>query len=99
MARWIDPCGDIVRNIEMTVYRETFRSPIYYNIYTDGLYLLLLFVCPLTTLLYMNIKLAQAIRSVGQQQQKNSVGVGPTNLANNGRLKHFFIRMLFCCFC
>jgi hypothetical protein len=58
----IDPCGPVERGIDIMLYRETFRSPIYYDVYIDGLYLLLLYVGPLTTLLYMNVRLVEAIR-------------------------------------
>jgi len=62
--RWIDPCGDQVHRLDVMMYRESFRSPLYYDIYIDGLYLLFLCVGPLTTLIFMNIRLVQAIRYV-----------------------------------
>jgi len=62
VVRWIDPCGDQVRRIDVMLYRETFRNALYYDIYIDGLYLLFLCVGPMTTLIFMNIRLVQAIR-------------------------------------
>jgi len=44
------------------VYRESFRNALYYDLYIDGLYLLFLCVGPLTTLIFMNVRLVQAIR-------------------------------------
>jgi len=44
------------------LYRESFRNPLYYDIYIDGLYLLFLCVGPVTILIFMNIRLVQAIR-------------------------------------
>ena len=46
------------------LYRETFRNALYYDIYIDGLYLLLLCIGPMTTLIFMNVRLVQAIRYV-----------------------------------
>ena len=63
VVRWIDPCGDQVRRIDVMLYRESFRNALYYDIYIDGLYLLLLCVGPMTTLVFMNVRLVQAIRS------------------------------------
>ena len=62
MVRWIDPCGDQTRRIDVMLYRESFRSALYYDLYIDGLYLFFLCVGPMTTLIFMNIKLVQAIR-------------------------------------
>jgi len=62
VVRLIDPCGEQIRRIDVMVYRETFRNALYYDIYIDGLYLLFLCVGPMTTLIFMNVRLVQAIR-------------------------------------
>jgi len=62
VMRWVDQCGYQVRRIDVMLYRESFRHPLYYDLYIDGLYLLLLCVGPVTTLIFMNVRLVQAIR-------------------------------------
>ena len=62
VVRWVDSCGEQVRRVDMMVYRETFGNALYYDIYIDGLYLIFLCVAPLTTLIFMNVRLVQAIR-------------------------------------
>lgn len=58
--RWYNPCtGSVVSRMS---YRESFINFYYYNIYNDIMYLALLYVVPLTTLIYMNCRLVQAIR-------------------------------------
>ena len=58
--RWYDVCTR--RVYTRMSYRESFTSPIYYDIYGDILYTLLLYIGPLTILIFMNCKLVQAIR-------------------------------------
>ena len=64
MVKWVNPCAgsDIGVAIELMVYRETFSRPLYFDIYVDGLYLMLLYIGPLCTLVFMNVRLVQAIR-------------------------------------
>jgi len=64
VVRWVDACGgaEQVRRIDVMVYRESFRHALYYDLYIDGLYLLVLCVAPLSTLCFMNVRLVQAIR-------------------------------------
>jgi uncharacterized membrane protein YgcG len=44
------------------ILRESFNSHFYYDIYGFGLYLFLLYVGPLSMLIYMTVRLIQAIR-------------------------------------
>ena len=62
VVRWVDPCGDQIRRLDVMLYRESFSNPLYYDLYIDGLYLVFLCVGPVITLVFMNIKLVQAIR-------------------------------------
>jgi len=64
VVRWVNPCSgpDTESAIELMVYRETFRRALYFDIYVDGLYLVLLYIGPLCILVYMNVRLVQAIR-------------------------------------
>ena len=64
VVRWIDPCGEQVRRIDVMLYRESFRNALYYDIYIDGLYLFFLCIGPMTTLIFMNVRLVQAIRYI-----------------------------------
>jgi len=63
VVRWIDPCGEQIRRIDVMLYRESFRSAVYYDVYIDGLYLVFLCIAPVTILIFMNVRLVQAIRS------------------------------------
>ena len=81
VVRWIDPCGDQVRRIDVMLYRETFRNALYYDIYIDGLYLLFLCVGPMTTLIFMNARLVQAIRYSDLSLLRNSSSTDFTKLA------------------
>lgn len=58
--QWYDPCTGTV--VSRMTYRESFSGPYYYNIYIDIMYIVLLYVIPLSTLIYMNCRLVQAIR-------------------------------------
>jgi hypothetical protein len=64
IVRWIRSCAgpDAEVAIELMVYRETFSRALYFDIYVDGLYLMLLYIGPLCTLVFMNVRLVQAIR-------------------------------------
>jgi len=43
-------------------YRQSFHNALYYDLYIDGLYLLFLCVGPVASLIFMNVRLVQAIR-------------------------------------
>jgi len=58
--KWYNPCTGAV--VSRMSYRESFSGPYYYNIYIDIMYIVLLYVIPLSTLIFMNCRLVQAIR-------------------------------------
>jgi len=59
-CRWYEPCTG--RVLSRMLYRQVFANSHYWNIYLDGMYLLLLYVAPLTTLGFFNFRLVEAIR-------------------------------------
>ena len=60
VVRWYDYCTHTV--FVRMLYREAFANRYYYDVYVDGMYTVLLYVGPLSTLVYMNVRLIQAIR-------------------------------------
>ena len=70
MTQFIEPC--LRRTLlYYNIYRPVFNHHLYYAIYLDAMYLLFMYIGPLATLFYMNIRLVIAIRYVVEQTRVN----------------------------
>lgn len=76
-------------------YTHTFSSTLYYDIYKYGLYLILLYICPLVILCYMNFRLIQAIQHSRRYPRSRSYQERENYSDNNATLVLVIIVLVF----